>query len=81
MVLCWKKLSLMSNRVSLMSKWSRDMWFQGGNDDVVVVDIYCLGMYNEDLNPLKNNLRNPLITSVNKLKAVLLWRNNCAWPS
>ena len=46
------------------------MWCQGGNDDVVVVEIYCLRMYNEALNPLKKNLRNPLITSVSKPKAV-----------
>ena len=41
---CWKKLWLMSNMVSLMSKGCKDMWFQGGNDDVVVVNIYCLGI-------------------------------------
>ena len=57
------------------------MWFQGGNDDMVVVEIYYLGMYNEALNPLKKNLRNPLITSVYKPKAVPLWHSDCACPS
>ena len=57
------------------------MWFQGGNDDVVEVEIYCLKMYNESLNPIKKNLRNPLITSVYKPKAVPLWCSSCAWPS
>ena len=37
-------------------------------------------MYNESLNPLKKNLRNPLITSVYKSKVVPLWHNKCAWP-
>ena len=71
----------MSNNVSLMSKGLRDMWCQGDNDDVVVVEINCMGMYNESLNPLKKNLRNPLITSVYKPKEVPLWRSGCAWPS
>ena len=31
---------------------------------MVVLQIYCLGMYNEALNILNKNLRNPLITSV-----------------
>ena len=34
------------------------MCCQGGNDDVDVEEIFYLRMYNEDLNPLKNNIRN-----------------------
>ena len=55
------------------------MQCQGGNDDVVVVEIYCLGMYNEALNPLKKNWRNPLMISVYKSKVVYLWSNGYAW--
>ena len=57
------------------------MWCQGGNADLVVVEIYCLGMYNEVFNPLKKNLRNPLITNVYKPKVVPLWYSGCAWLS
>ena len=57
------------------------MWIKVNNNDVVVVQINGLGIYNEAFNPLKNNLRNPLITSVYKFKAVPLWRSGCAWPS
>ena len=49
------------------------MWYQGDNDDVVVVEIICLGMYNEELNPLKKNLRIFLITIVYKSKEDPLW--------
>ena len=57
------------------------MWCQGGNDDVVVVEIYYLGMYNEALNPLKKNLRNPLITSVYTSKVTPLWHSGYTWTS
>ena len=51
------------------------------NDDVVVVEMHYLGMYNESLNPLKKNVRISLVTIVYKPKAVPLWHSNCAWPS